>query len=74
VIRVDVWLRAGHLAAERRQPQLAWQEGGFLDEVAKRIEWSRTNRHLFERPTNVRSEHLARSLSARRGSLGRAED
>ena len=44
----QVWLRARHLAAEERQPQLAWQETGVLDEVAQRIDWSRTNRHLFE--------------------------
>lgn len=47
----QVWLRARHLAAEGLQPQLAWQEAGVLDEVARRIDWSRTNRHLFERLT-----------------------
>jgi hypothetical protein len=44
----QVWLRAWRLAAEGRQPQVAWQEAGVLDEVAERIRWSRTNRHLFE--------------------------
>ncbi|GLW35863.1 aminoglycoside phosphotransferase family protein [Actinoplanes regularis] len=44
----DVWLRALRLAAEGRQPQVAWQEAGFLDEVAERIRWSRANRRLFE--------------------------
>jgi hypothetical protein len=44
----QVLRRARQLAAEGRQPQVAWQETGVLDEVAKRIAWSRANRHLFE--------------------------
>jgi len=44
----QVWVRARQLAAEGRQPQVAWQEAGVLDEVAERIRWSRANRHLFE--------------------------
>jgi aminoglycoside phosphotransferase (APT) family kinase protein len=40
--------RARQLAAEGRQPQAAWQEGGALDVVAERIRWSREHRHLFE--------------------------
>jgi hypothetical protein len=44
----DVLRRARQLAAEGRQPQLAWQQTGMLDEVARRIAWSRAHRHLFE--------------------------
>lgn len=40
--------RARRLAAEGRQPQVAWQEAGVLDEVAERVRWSRAHRHLFE--------------------------
>jgi hypothetical protein len=44
----QVWLRARQLAAEGRQPQVAWQEAGVLDEVAVRVRWSRAHRHLFD--------------------------
>jgi aminoglycoside phosphotransferase (APT) family kinase protein len=44
----QVWLGARQLAAEGRQPQVAWQEAGVLDDVAERVRWSRANRHLFE--------------------------
>jgi hypothetical protein len=27
---------------------MSWRDAGHLDEVARRIEWSRTHRHLFE--------------------------
>jgi aminoglycoside phosphotransferase (APT) family kinase protein len=40
--------RARRLAADGRQPQVAWQAGGALDEVAERVRWSREHRHLFE--------------------------
>lgn len=40
--------RARQLAAEGRQPQVAWQESGVLDEVAARIGWTIAYRHLFE--------------------------
>ena len=43
-----VWDRARQLAAEGRQPQAWWQASGYLDEIAERIRWSRTHRHLFE--------------------------
>ncbi len=36
------------LAAEGRQPQLAWREDGTLDETAARIRWARAHRHLME--------------------------
>lgn len=39
--------RTRQLAAEGRQPQLSWQAAGVLDEIAKRIDWSRRHRHLF---------------------------
>ena len=39
--------RARQLAAEGRQPQLAWQADGTLDAGAQRIGWSRRHRHLF---------------------------
>jgi hypothetical protein len=44
----QVLLRARRLAAQGLQPQAAWQHSGVLHETAKRIEWSRANRHLFE--------------------------
>jgi thiamine kinase-like enzyme len=40
--------RTRHLAADGRQPQLSWQDNGTLDKIAKRIDWSRQHRHLFE--------------------------
>ncbi|WP_238430626.1 aminoglycoside phosphotransferase family protein [Frankia nepalensis] len=43
-----VWQRARLLAAQGRQPQVAWRESGVLDAAAERIRWSRANRHLFE--------------------------
>jgi hypothetical protein len=43
-----VWQRSRQLATEGLQPQVAWQESGFLDEVAERVRWSSANRHLFE--------------------------
>jgi thiamine kinase-like enzyme len=44
----QVWERTRKLAAEGRQPQVAWQASGVLDEAAERIRWSRAHRHLFE--------------------------
>ncbi|GAA0225538.1 aminoglycoside phosphotransferase family protein [Cryptosporangium japonicum] len=43
-----VWRRARQLAAEGRQPQVAWQESGVLDAAGERLAWSRANRHLFD--------------------------
>lgn len=43
----EVLDRTLRLAAEGRQPQVAWQESGLLAEVADRIAWSRQNRALF---------------------------
>ena len=43
-----VWQRARRLAAEGRQPQLAWEESGVLDQAVEHIRWSRANEHLFE--------------------------
>ncbi|BCJ47441.1 hypothetical protein GCM10010168_17990 [Actinoplanes ianthinogenes] len=43
----QVWQRARRLAAEGRQPQVAWERAGLLDEVARRIEWSRAHRDIF---------------------------
>ena len=40
--------RARLLAAEGRQPQLAWQADGSLEEGAQRVEWSREHRDLFD--------------------------
>ncbi|MFG1926985.1 aminoglycoside phosphotransferase family protein [Cryptosporangium sp. NPDC048952] len=44
----DVLRRARQLAAEGRQPQVAWQENGVLDAADARLAWSRANRHLFD--------------------------
>jgi hypothetical protein len=43
----QVLLRARQLAAEGRQPQVAWRDAGHLDETAERVRWSRARRHLF---------------------------
>ncbi|GAA3397012.1 aminoglycoside phosphotransferase family protein [Cryptosporangium minutisporangium] len=44
----QVGRRARALAAQGRQPQVAWRDAGVLDEVAERVEWSRAHRDLFE--------------------------
>ncbi|KDN22434.1 aminoglycoside phosphotransferase family protein [Amycolatopsis rifamycinica] len=36
------------LAAAGIQPQVDWVAGGFLEELADRVAWSRAHRHLFE--------------------------
>jgi hypothetical protein len=36
------------LAEKGQQPQLKWVQDGHLDELAKRVAWSKTNRHLFD--------------------------
>jgi aminoglycoside phosphotransferase (APT) family kinase protein len=43
-----VWKRARRLADQGCQPQADWQATGFLDKTAARINWTRTNRQLFE--------------------------
>jgi phosphotransferase family enzyme len=40
--------RARRLAAEGREPQVTWQDGGAFDKTAKQIRWSRDHRRLFE--------------------------
>ncbi|MGH3360883.1 MAG: aminoglycoside phosphotransferase family protein [Nocardioides sp.] len=37
-----------YLAGRRVQPQRAWVEAGFLDDLRGRVRWTRENRHLFE--------------------------
>jgi hypothetical protein len=44
----QVLSRARQLAADGCQPQLSWQDDGSLDESARRIDWSRQHRRLFE--------------------------
>jgi len=39
--------RSRRLAAQGRQPQVAWAAGGHHGEVARRIRWSEEHRHLF---------------------------
>ena len=37
-----------YLAEQQVQPQQAWVEEGYLDELRSRLRWSRENRHQFE--------------------------
>lgn len=39
--------RARRLAAEGRQPQVAWQADGSLEQAGERVAWSRRHRDLF---------------------------
>ena len=45
--------RSHRLAAEGRQPQLAWQADGSLAKGAARVGWSRAHRHLFEKSSGA---------------------
>ena len=39
----------GTLAERGQQPQMDWVANGYLEELARRVEWSEANRDLFER-------------------------
>jgi hypothetical protein len=39
----------GTLAERGLQPQMDWVANAYLEELARRVEWSEANRDLFER-------------------------